>query len=338
MGINLNPYLMRMEHVIQRLLLFLLNPLARRFQMEKRKDLPESIPQILSRVKHLEIRARKLIKDYHTNQYHSVFKGKGIEFSDVREYTYGDDVRDIDWNVTARMQQPYVKQFIEERQLTLYFVVDVSASSFYGVQTSKRHIMAEVAAFLGFIAYYNQDRIGLILHTTEVEEFVPAKHNYSQLLRIIRDIWYYLPKFRGTSLARSYRQLVGFIKKPSILFLMSDFFDGEYDKDLARLCGRHEVIPLVIHDKTEKVFSFPFITPWSQFIPSLVAVQDIETFQNKTIVLDKNGVYEKYRRFYLSVFEKYGLDFLELSSGENYFQKVEGLLARMTRVRHYLRH
>ncbi|NPV39082.1 hypothetical protein BREVNS_1143 [Brevinematales bacterium NS] len=306
--------------------------------MTKTTLLPDSIQQIISRVKHLEIRAKKLIKDQLTHQYHSVFKGKGIEFSDVREYSYGDDVRDIDWNVTARMREPYIKQFVEERQLTVYFVVDISFSSLYGETISKRQIMAEVAAFLGFIAHYNQDKVGLILHTTKVEQFVPAKHNYSQLLRIIRDIWYAPPQFRGTSLAHSYEEVASLIKKPSILFLLSDFLDGEYDRALSRLCDKHEVIPLVIHDESEKHPSLPFLMPWNHAIPMLASLEDIETLQNKTILLNRESAYHRYREFYTSVFQRFGLDFVELSSKENYFRSVERLLSQMTRARHHLRH
>ncbi|MCX7882421.1 MAG: DUF58 domain-containing protein [Brevinematales bacterium] len=306
--------------------------------MEKTKALPESIQKIISRVKHLEIRARKLIKDQLTSQYHSVFKGKGIEFSDVREYSYGDDVRDIDWNVTARMREPYIKQFVEERQLTVYFVVDISSSTFYGKKISKRQIMAEIAAFLGFIAYYNQDKVGLVLHTTEIELFLPAKHNYSQLLRIIRDIWYYSPRFRGTSLAHAFEQVASLVKKPSILFLLSDFLDGEYDRALSRLCDRHEVIPLVVHDESEQHAFSPLIVPWNRTFPPLASLEDIETLQKKTVLLGKTSTYEQYRRFYTSVFRRFGLDFVELASNTNYFQSVEKLLAQMTRARHHLQH
>lgn len=302
------------------------------------QNLPDSIPQIISRVKHLEIRARKLIKDHLTSQYHSIFKGKGIEFSDVREYSYGDDVRDIDWNVTARMQQPYIKQFIEERQLTVYFVVDVSHSAYYGQTISRRQIMAEVATFLGFIAHHNQDKVGLVLHTTEVELFIPAKHNYSQFLRIIRDIWYYTPRFRGTSLAYSFNQVASLIKKPAILFLLGDFLDGEYDRALSRLCDRHEVIPLVIYDPSEKHPPSPSLVPWNKVIPVLASAQDIETLQNQTVMLDGFSVYERYEQFYTSIFRRFGLDFMVLSSKEDYFRSVEKLLYQMTRARHHLRH
>ncbi len=306
--------------------------------MDRTISLPsDSIQKIIARVKHLEIRARKLIRDQLTSQYHSVFKGKGIEFSDVREYTYGDDVRDIDWNVTARMREPYVKQFVEERQLTVYFVVDVSGSAAYGQRIAKRQIMAEIAAFLGFIAYYNQDKVGMILHTTTVEQFVPAKHDYSQLLRIIRDIWYYTPKFRGTSLVHTFTEVSTLLKKPAILFLMGDFLDGEYDRSLARLCDRHEVIPLVIHDRSERESFRPFLVPWQSSFPLLASLEDIETRQNETRPLSVEDTYEQYKRFYTSVFQHFGLEYLELSSDEDYFKSVEKLLKQMTRVRRQLR-
>jgi len=300
--------------------------------------LPESIAQIIARVKHLEIRARKLIRDELTSQYHSVFKGKGIEFSDVREYSYGDDVRDIDWNVTARMREPYVKQFVEERQLTVYFVVDISRSVEYGRTIAKRQIMAEVAAFLGFIAHYNQDKVGLVLSTTEVEQFLPARHNYSQLLRIIRDIWYYPPRFRGTSLRQTFDQVSTLIKKPSILFLLSDFFDGEYDRALSRLCDRHEVIPIMVHDETEKTPFSPTIMPWNRSLPVLASCQDSETLQNKTLITGGSTAYAAYRQFALSIFQRFGLDFLELGSHEDYFISVQRLLGQMTRMRRHLSH
>jgi|YNPMSStandDraft_1061717.scaffolds.fasta_scaffold00104_3 uncharacterized protein (DUF58 family) len=307
--------------------------------MEKTNlPLPESIQQIISRVKHLEIRARKLIKDQLTSQYHSVFKGKGIEFSDVREYTYGDDIRDIDWNVTARMQQPYVKQFVEERQLTVYFVLDISHSAYAGQLLSRRQIMAEVVAFLGFMAFYNQDRVGLVLHTTEIEHYIPAKHNYSQLLRIIRDSWYYPPRFRGTSLARSFSQVAEMIKKPAILFLIGDFLDGEYDRSLSKLCDRHEVIPIVIHHPEEKTPHPPSLVPWNQWIPLLASLFDLETRQNQTVLLQKDSRYSRYEKFYTSLFHRFGLDHIVLASNEDYLKALEMLLKRMAHFRHTARY
>ncbi len=295
-----------------------------------------SIQQILSRVKHLEIRARKLVQNTLSSEYHSVFKGRGIELHEVRNYYPEDDVRDIDWNVTARMNEPYVKTYIEERQLTVLFAVDISSSSYFGTKKSKREIMAEISALLGFASFFNNDRAGLILFSEDIERFVPPAKNYSHLLRIIRDIWYYEARKRGTNLNQSFNSMYHILKKRAIIFILSDFIDTGYEKPLLGLSNRHEVIPIVIHDTLEEKIKIPlpdFIHKLN--IPLIFEFEDIETGQVKTIEYKKlqNTEIERIKKYYRNLFTKYKLDYTEIDESTDYFKKIELLLRR--RMRRY---
>lgn len=297
--------------------------------MKNNLEIP--IQQILSRVKHLEIRARKLVQDTLSSEYHSVFKGRGIELHEVRNYYPEDDVRDIDWNVTARMNEPYVKTYIEERQLTVLFAVDISSSSYFGTKKSKREIMAEISALLGFASFFNNDRAGLILFSEDIERFIPPAKNYSHLLRIIRDIWYFEAKKRGTNLNQSFNSIYHILKKKAIIFILSDFIDTGYEKPLLGLSNRHEVIPIVIHDTFEKEIKIPF----SDFIrklnlPVLFEFEDIESGQIKTVEYKKFQTTEinRIKKYYRNLFAKYGLDYTEVDESTDYFKKIELLLRK----------
>lgn len=209
-------------------------------------------PKFLARIRHIEIRARRLVANVFFGEYHSVFRGRGIEFSEVRQYEPGDDVRSIDWNVTARMGAPYIKKYVEERQLTVLLVVDVSASSaFSSTGASKRELAAEVAATLAFAAVANNDRVGLIAFTDRVEEYVPPGPDRRHVLRIIRELLYLEPQGRRTDIGAALSYLARVTKRRAIVFLLSDFFDQGYEPRLRAAAVRHEIVALTLTDPSE---------------------------------------------------------------------------------------
>ncbi|MEX2245532.1 MAG: DUF58 domain-containing protein [Dehalococcoidia bacterium] len=209
-------------------------------------------PEFLARIRRIEIRARRLVANVFQGEYQSVFRGRGIEFSEVRQYEPGDDVRAIDWNVTARMGAPYVKKYIEERELTLMLLVDVSPSSdFTSTEMSKRQLGAEVAATLAFAAVSNNDRVGLIAFSDRVELFVPPGKTRRHVLRIVRELLYLRPAGAGTSIAAALRFLAGVSKRRAIVFVLSDFLDSGYESQLRAAGIRHEVIALTLNDRRE---------------------------------------------------------------------------------------
>jgi uncharacterized protein (DUF58 family) len=302
-------------------------------------ELDTSIQQIISRVKHLEIRARKLVEDSLSSEYHSVFKGRGIEFNEVRNYLPEDDVRDIDWNVTARMNEPYIKTYIEERQLTVIFAVDVSASSYFGSGKSKREVMAEVAALLGFASFFNHDKAGLFLFSDDVEKAISPRRDYSHLLRIIRDVWYYEPLKRSTNLESSFRNMLNMLKKKAIIFILSDFLDTNYEKPLLGLSRKHEVIPIVVHDSMEQHLRRPSLKGWRNNIwktlPILADLEDMELKTTETISLSGKTASEIYRfqNYYRKLFKKLGLDYAEINNQIDYFKTIELLLRKRMKKR-----
>jgi uncharacterized protein (DUF58 family) len=225
-------------------------------------------PEFLAKIRRIEIRARRLVANIFLGEYHSVFRGRGIEFSEVRQYQPGDDVRAIDWNVTARMGQPYIKKYIEERELTAMLVVDVSASSlFTSAALSKRELAAEVAATLAFAAVANGDRVGLLAFSDQIELFVPPGKDRRHVLRIIRELLYLQPRGRGTDIGSALAYLARVVRRRSVVFLMSDFFDDGYEAQMRAAAVRHEVIALTLNDPREA--SLPDV--------GLLEVEDAET-------------------------------------------------------------
>lgn len=209
--------------------------------------------EILKTVKKLEIKTKKLVDGLLQGAYHSIFKGRGIEFSEVREYSYGDDIRSIDWNVTARMNEPYVKEFIEERDLNVILVFDVSGSSEFGSIKEKKEAAIELAASLAFAAMHNNDNIGLALFTNKVEKYIPLRKGRRHVLRMIRELIYYQPKNKTSDLNETLKFLTKIIKKRSIVFLISDFmFENNYVKTLKIIKNRNDVIAININDIREQ--------------------------------------------------------------------------------------
>tara|TARA_Y100001970_G_scaffold70396_1_gene89642 strand:- start:274 stop:1149 length:876 start_codon:yes stop_codon:yes gene_type:complete len=208
--------------------------------------------QILKKVKRIEIRTRGLVNDLFGGEYHSVFKGRGMTFSEVREYQPGDDIRLIDWNVTARTGSPFIKIFEEERELTVYLLVDISASGEFGSnQQLKKEFGAEIAAVLGFSAIKNNDKVGLILFSEDVEKYVVPKKGKSHVLRVVRELLYTDPKMSGTSIKKALDYLLKVAKRKSVIFLISDFLDDGYWSSLKVVNSKHDLIGIQLYDPAE---------------------------------------------------------------------------------------
>lgn len=209
--------------------------------------------ELLKKVRQLEIRTRGLVNQVFSGEYHSAFKGRGMEFSEVREYQYGDDMRMIDWNVTARFNHPFVKIFEEERELTVMLVVDMSGSQFFGSQSSlKRDIALELSAILAFSAMKNNDKVGLIIFTDRIEKFVPPRKGRGHALRIVRELLSFEPERPATSIRTALEYLNHVQKKRGIVFVISDFIDSGYEAALRIAGRRHDLIGVVLQDPREK--------------------------------------------------------------------------------------
>ena len=208
--------------------------------------------EIIQKVRHIEIRTRGLVNDLFGGEYHSVFKGRGMSFSEVREYQSGDDISLIDWNVTARSNAPYIKVFEEERELTVYLIVDMSRSGNFGtLRKFKNEIAAEIAAVLGFSAIKNNDKVGLILFSDDIEKYVVPKKGKSHVLRVVRELLYHRPKGRRTSIQNAIDFLLKVAKRRSVVFLISDYMDEGYWKSLKIANRKHDLIGIQMNDLAE---------------------------------------------------------------------------------------
>ena len=233
--------------------------------MEEGKQTPA---EILKKIRALEIKTRGLVETAFAGDYHSVFKGRGMNFEDVREYQPGDEIRAIDWNVTARMGSAFVKKFTEERELTVMLIVDVSASGNFGSTTqSKRELAAEVACLIAFSAIRNNDKVGLLLFTDRVELFIPPKKGRSHTLRLIREILFFEPEGRGTEPALALDYLNNIVTRRAVVFFISDFQAPDFARVLAITARRHDFIAVHIHDERE--MNFPSV--------GIITLEDAET-------------------------------------------------------------
>jgi uncharacterized protein (DUF58 family) len=209
--------------------------------------------EVLRQIRRLQLKARRAVEDILGGEYHSVFKGTGIVFEEVRAYQPGDDIRTIDWNVTARMGQPFIKRFVEERELTVVLLVDGSGSQSFGTRLQqKREVAAELAAVLAFSAISNNDKVGLIQFTDKVEHFVPPRKGIRHVLRLIRDVLFFQPQRRGTSLREGLDYLNRVLRRRAIVFVLSDFLDEGYERSLKRAGRRHDLVAVRITDPREE--------------------------------------------------------------------------------------
>ena len=232
---------------------------------------------VLKKVRQIEIRTRHLVNDVFSGEYHSVFKGRGMEFAEVREYEPGDDIRTIDWNVTARMGRPYIKRFTEERELTVILVVDVSASSNFGTfEQMKGEIVAELCAVLAFAAIKNNDRVGLLIFTDQIEKFIPPKKGRTHILRVIRELLYTQPEQPGTDITQALEYLNKVITRRSIVFMVSDFLTSDYMTPLRIANKRHDMVAITITDPRE--IRLPPV--------GLIELEDVET--GEEVLIDTN--------------------------------------------------
>ena len=276
--------------------------------------------ELLKRVRRIEIKTRGLTRHIFAGEYHSAFKGRGIAFSEVREYQYGDDIRSIDWNVTARLNHPYVKVYEEERELTVMLLIDVSGSGNFGSTVSfKKDIMTEVSAVLSFSAIYNNDKIGVIFFTDIVEKFIPPQKGRKHILRIIRELLNFKPGSNRTNLSEPLRFLTNGIKKRCTAFVISDFIAPEFEEALRIAANKHDIVALKVSDPLEKLL------PDAGFIKVL----DAETGEEKWIDTSSKHIrrtYEEWWNSHMEVvrnrFKRCGVDFTELSTREDYVKPL----------------
>ena len=281
---------------------------------------------LLKKVRKIEIRTRALSHQVFAGEYHSAYKGRGMAFSEVREYQYGDDVRNMDWNVTARLRTPYVKVFEEERELTVMLLVDVSRSGLFGTDTmTKRELVAEVAAVLAFSAILNNDKVGALFFSDRVEEFIPPKKGRSHLLHIIREIISLRPSSNGTDISEALRFLTNAMKKKCTAFLLSDMLDVDadgaprYEDALKVAVNRHDLSVLKVYDPRER------------FIPDvgLVNIKDSETGESAWVDTGSRKVRAAYSDWFHAVgenetrlFNKYRTDSIDIATSDDYVSRL----------------
>ena len=278
--------------------------------------------EILKKVRKIEIKTKRLSNNIFSGEYHSSFKGRGMTFSEVRQYHFGDDVRSIDWNVTARYNEPFIKVFEEERELTMILMVDISSSELFGTKEQlKREVITEIAATLAFSAIQNNDKVGLLLFTDEIELFIPPKKGKSHVLRIIRDLIEFKPKSNKTNITKALQYLAGVMKKKAIVFVLSDFMDTNYENALKIIGRKHDVTGIRVFDKREME------------IPKLgvINVKDYETGKIKTVNTNSKSIrnfykanYIKNANYFQNSFRKSGSGVIATMVGQDYVKALMG--------------
>ena len=282
--------------------------------------------ELIKKVRKIEIKTRGLSKQLFSGEYHSAFKGRGMAFSEVREYSPGDEIRTIDWNVTARTGLPHVKVFEEERELTLMLMVDISESENFGTRVGfKRELITELSAIIAFSALQNNDKVGLILFTSEVELYIPPKKGKGHILRIIRELLEFHPKRKGTDIGEALRFFNNVQKKRSICFLMSDFFDTGFEHPLKIVSRRHDTIALKIEDLMEG--ELPNI--------GLIQMEDKETGKdywidssNKSTRTQYSNIWNEEKEALEKLFKKIKVDYIDIITGESYIAPLQNFFKR----------
>ena len=276
--------------------------------------------EILKKVNLIEIQTRNIVNSLFAGEYHSAFKGQGMEFAEVREYQQGDDVRSIDWNVTARIGQPYIKIYDEERELTVLLVVDASASGAFGSALQmKGEIGVEISALLAFSAIKNNDRVGLLIFTDEVEVFIPPKKGRKHVLRVIRELLYFQPRSKGTSIAQTLQYLNRVMHRRSVVFLISDFFDFDYEQALQMIRRRHDLIAVNLVDPRERNLpDVGFITLQDAESGQQVVVDTHQVAVRELIALKQSAEEERQGQ----MFRKLGIDEIRVNTSESYVEPL----------------
>ncbi len=276
--------------------------------------------ELFKYVKQIHIRTRRLVNDVFAGGYHSAFKGRGMEFAEVREYTPGDDIRTIDWNVTARTGKPYIKQFVEERELTVMLLVDLSASGQFGtVAKLKTEIATELCAVLAMSAITNNDKVGLILFTDRIERFIPPQKGKHHVLRVIREVLSFRPQHRGTDVGGALEYLHRISRRRSVCFLVSDFLASGYDTPLRIAHRHHDIIPVTLTDQREE--SLPRL--------GLVRLQDLETGADVLVDTSSRAVRQQYQQRREAavaqrrrLFRALGLDAIDIRTDEPFIDPL----------------
>ncbi|HQK20981.1 MAG TPA: DUF58 domain-containing protein [Polyangiaceae bacterium] len=288
--------------------------------------------ELLKQLRKIEFVTAKLANEELSGSYTSVFKGQGLAFRDVRQYQRGDDVRKIDWNVTARMNEPFVKVFVEERELTVMLVVDASGSSLFGtVRAPKSQVAGEVAALAAFSAIHNNDRVGLVLASDHLEKLVPPKKSEKHVLRVVREILAFQPQSHGTNLAIAFETLVKVARRRSLAFVISDFFDDGFERAMALASAKHDIIPVMLVDPRDE--SLPDV--------GLATFEDLESGESITVDTSDARVREHYaqsmkavRDERIRVFRKHKLDLCVVRTDGSFVAPLRDLFAhRAKRVR-----
>lgn len=282
--------------------------------------------ELLKRVRKIEIKTRGLSRNIFAGEYHSAFKGRGMAFSEVREYRYGDDIRNIDWNVTARFNHPYIKIYEEERELTVILLIDVSGSRNFGTRTQlKKNMITEIAAVLSFSAIQNNDKIGVILFSDRVEKFIPPKKGRQHILRIIRELIEFEPESQGTDISEGLRYFTNAIKKRSTAFLISDFIDDDYEEALRIANKRHDIIAMNIYDLRETELPRA----------GLVRLKDAETGRTLWIDTGNRNIRERYAGYWQQEYDTFrdlmmrtGVDSVSIRTDEDYVRPLMNLFKR----------
>ncbi len=276
--------------------------------------------ELLKKVRKIEIKTRGLTRQIFAGEYHSAFKGRGVTFSEVREYQYGDDTRDIDWNVTARFNRPYIKTYEEERELTVMLLIDVSGSRNFGsVASLKKNIITEVAAVLSFSAIFNNDKIGVMFFSDKIEKYIPPKKGRKHILHIIRELIEYKPESPKTDLNESLKYLTNIIKKKCTAFLISDFICPDFESSLRIAAKKHDIVALKVFDNRERVLTDI----------GLAQFRDPESGETLWVDTSLGRVRKKYTQSWddreqqiHNLFTRYSIDFTRLNTAEDYVKPL----------------
>ena len=277
--------------------------------------------EIIKKVRLIEIKTRHIVNNLFGGEYHSAFKGMGMEFAEVREYYPGDDIRAIDWNVTARTGKPFIKKFDEERELTVMLMIDVSASGFFGTgELLKSDVMIELASILSFSAINNNDKVGLLLFSDRIEKYIPPKKGKSHVLRVIREMIYHRAKDRDTDIAFALEHIQRVLKRKSIIFLISDFWDDSFQQAMKLINKKHDLINIQILDKAE--YSIPKV--------GFVKINDVES--QSSFWIDTNNSYVQstisnkiklHNNIFHAFCNKHKIDFISINTAQGYLQPLE---------------
>lgn len=286
---------------------------------------------LIKKVRTIEIKTKGISQNMFSGEYHSAFKGRGMSFSEVREYTFGDDVRNIEWNVTARMNHPYIKVFEEERELTVMLLIDISQSSYFGTQKQmKKELITEIAAVLSFSAINNNDKVGVILFSDRIEKFIPPKKGKTHILRIISELIDLVPTGMGTNISAALEYFNNVVKKRSIAFIFSDFMDKGYDKPLMVAARKHDIIGVHIHDKREEEFPAAGLIRMYDAEKNLVEWRDTSN-KNWRESYKKNFIVNLQR--FKSTFLKSGADIISIHSQLPYINELHKFFRKRIMMR-----